>query len=309
MNAESEILRDLDLQIQAMARTESPSELFKALRAAGSLTSPRGAVFLVRQGRIKGWSAFGYDHEAMEANRRFDCGLCEGWLGALASTPDLTAQFRPSGATGPDFGQAPSSEAVGCAVRIQGRAVALIVCERNPNESPWHPETLKTLSTVAQLRLELDLSLRRLQAETPATTTRPSPEPRAATVQTPTQAPPAAEPAVTPPSDLEMETGLAPAPEDPAQGQPEIEAARRFARLVATDIRLYNEEAVVLGRRNGDLEVRLEEPLGRGRETFLRRHEDLGEAGLDLLREAYVQVLAAGDEALIPESVVHEPVA
>jgi len=287
MNPDLEILRDLDLQIQAMARTESPAELFEALRNASILTSPRGSVFLVRQGRIQGWSAFGYDDDSIQAQRRFDSGLGEGWLGALAATTDLTAQFRPANAVGPDFGQPASAEAVGCAVRIQGRAVALVVCERNAGESPWHPETLKTLATVAQLRLQLDLSLRRLQAGKPA--------------RTPVEPEPAAAPA------MEMETGLAPVPEEPRQDAPELEAARRFARLVATDIRLYNEESVVLGRRNGDLVVRLEEHLERGKETFLRRHRDLGAPGLNLLHEAYVQVLAAGDPALIPETVVQQP--
>ena len=88
---------------------------------------------------------------------------------------------------------------------------------------------------------------------------------------------------------------LAPAPGVPQKSESSsVDAARRYARLVATDIRLYNEEAVVLGRRNGDLLKRLEEHLDRGKETFLRRHRDLGPAGLELLHEAYVQVLAGG---------------
>ena len=85
---------------------------------------------------------------------------------------------------------------------------------------------------------------------------------------------------------------------------PELAAAQRFARLVATDIRLYNEEAVVLGRRNRDLAERLGEHLVRGRQTFLRRHGSLGPAGLHILHEAFVQVLAAGDGSLLPSSVL-----
>ena len=50
-------LQDLDHQIQAMSRTESPAELFKVLRDAGRLAAPRGSVFLVRQGKIRGWAA------------------------------------------------------------------------------------------------------------------------------------------------------------------------------------------------------------------------------------------------------------
>jgi hypothetical protein len=76
-------------------------------------------------------------------------------------------------------------------------------------------------------------------------------------------------------------------------------AARRFARLVATDIRLYNEDSVLLGRRHGDLGQRLREQMERGKETFERRFPDLGEDGDRILREAFVQVLAGGDPELL----------
>ena len=68
---------------------------------------------------------------------------------------------------------------------------------------------------------------------------------------------------------------------------------------MATDIRLYNEEAVMLGRRNRDLVHRLGDQLDRGEETFGRRFADLGDEGLGLLRDAYIQVLAAGDPSLL----------
>jgi len=73
-----------------------------------------------------------------------------------------------------------------------------------------------------------------------------------------------------------------------------------YARLVATDIRLYNEEDVILGRRQGDLAERLGEHLDKGEETFMRRHGDLGHEGREILHDAYVQVLAGGDAELIP---------
>ena len=275
-------LQDLDHQIQAMSRTESPAELFKVLRDACRLAAPRGSVFLVRQGKIQGWAAFGYEPEAIDAQRQFSCSLSDGWLGTLATSPEMTSASRSDNETGPDFGQQQAAETVGSVVRIQGKPIAILVAERNADETPWHPEANGLLVTMAQLRLELDLALRKLQG-------------------TKEVAPVEAAPVEATP---EAATEVAPLPEEREQEQPELEAARRYARLVATDIRLYNEEAVVLGRRNGDLDHRLEEHLDRGKETFLRRHPDLGPTGLDLLRDAYVQVLAAGDAKLIPTSVL-----
>ena len=81
---------------------------------------------------------------------------------------------------------------------------------------------------------------------------------------------------------------------------PEHDEARRFARLVATDIRLYNEEAVAHGRVEGDLAVRLGEQMQKGRESFERRFPSLGQEGMSILRDSFVQVLAGGDASLIP---------
>jgi hypothetical protein len=103
----------------------------------------------------------------------------------------------------------------------------------------------------------------------------------------------------------DADTGLRPLDEGLGSPEsPELAAAQRFARLLATDIRLYNEEAVVLGRRNRDLAQRLGEHLSRGKQTFLRRHAALGPAGLHILHEAYVQVLAAGDPSLLPATAL-----
>ena len=84
-----------------------------------------------------------------------------------------------------------------------------------------------------------------------------------------------------------------------ADADPRREEARRYARLVATDIRLYNEEAVVVGRRQRDLARRLGEQFQRGRDAFAQRFPDLGPDGMKLLDDAYVQVLAGGDASLI----------
>ena len=73
---------------------------------------------------------------------------------------------------------------------------------------------------------------------------------------------------------------------------------------MATDIRLYNENAVLLGRRNADLVDRLRDQLTRGKDTFMRRHAGLGAAALSLLHDAFVQVLAGGDDSLIPPSTL-----
>ena len=48
-------------------------------------------------------------------------------------------------------------------------------------------------------------------------------------------------------------------------------AARSFARLLAGEIRLYNEEAVIVGRRRRDLAERLAAPIADAKRRYLER--------------------------------------
>jgi hypothetical protein len=193
----------------------------------------------------------------------------------------------------PDFGQPHASESIAVPVRVGGKSVAVVMAERDADQGPWVPELLKLLANTAQLKLELDLVRRRVRALTVAAR-----EPKETEADAPGERPAAEAP---PAPKEEAPASLAPVPERrPSEpGDARRKEARTYAKLVATDIRLYNEEAVLLGRRHRDLENRLSDQLERGRESFRRRFPDLGQDGLGLLEEAYVQVLAAGDPALL----------
>ncbi len=287
-----ETVATLDRHVQTMAATESVSEVFRVLLEACRDVAPRSAVFLVRQNRVMGWGSVGYSPEVTRQQRTFSTPVGEGWVGQLAASDETVLSARPSTEADPDFGQPTTTEAVGIVVRVKGRPIAVVLAERCLDEFPWAPHAVGTLVTVAQLRLELDLALRKLATETPAVapTQTPAPAPTP-TAQVATPIPEVAEP---------QTTEIAPVAETPAEENPELKAPRRFARLVATDIRLYNEEAVALGRKNGDLVKRLGDQLGRGKEAYLKRHGELGPLALTLLHEAYVQILAGGDATLIP---------
>ena len=288
-------LETLDRRIAELASFVSPSEIFRALLEGTAAGAPRAAMYLLRDGRFKGWSSTGYPSDAAAQHRALTLAPGEGWLGSLALETDMRWRTLSLEDEGPEFGQGSFAEVVGLPVRVGGKAVALIVAERNAGEEPWSPAALSLLCQAARLRLELDLAWRRLKnaAGPPAEVVAPAVE--RAPVPEPAR-PAAPEPPPAPEPSTEMAPWIDTA--EP-QSDPRREEARRFARLVATDIRLYNEEAVVVGRREGDLAVRLQEQIARGRETFARRFPDLGPAGTKLLEEAFVQVLAGGDASLL----------
>lgn len=321
MSRDHATLETLDRKLAELASFLSPGEIFRALLEGTTAGAPRAAVFLLREGRWKGWSSIGYPSAASALQRQLALPAEDGWLSAVAGEEDVRWRSLAPGESAPSFGQGTMAETVGLPVRVGGRAVAVLVGERSGDEEPWSPAALAILCQSARLRLELDLAWRRLKSlagtqggatMTSAAPAAPAPSnavshaaPAVREERRPAMAPaalatPSAPAAIAEPQAAEA-TEIAPwsgVAAGKADTDPRREEARRYARLVATDIRLYNEEAVVVGRRERDLVRRLDEHLKRGRDAFSRRFPDLGADGARLLEDAYVQVLAGGDASL-----------
>lgn len=143
----------------------------------------------------------------------------------------------------------------------------------------------------------------------------PAPKPTAAPAATPAPTnaasqslDPVAEPAiglsstqVAPPADLEGPgwafTGGGETSE--ANSESEHEQAQRLARLLVTEIKLYNEEAVEQGRQDGDVYSRLREDIDRSRQIFEDRIDPAVRAENDYFKQALVRILAGGDPTLL----------
>jgi hypothetical protein len=82
---------------------------------------------------------------------------------------------------------------------------------------------------------------------------------------------------------------LAPPPEDERRDE-----ARRFARLLASEIKLYNEDEVSEGRQRRDLYARLRGDIERGRRLYEERVPADVRSGADYYYEELVAVLAEG---------------
>jgi hypothetical protein len=132
---------------------------------------------------------------------------------------------------------------------------------------------------------------------------------------------------VAPPADVEPQTssfdGLRAAPPLGAAGTPEVrppsgvdgpgwafattrvpvspsdetlhEEARRLARLLVSEIKLYNEEQVEEGRRNRDIYERLKEDIDRSRQMYEERVDPRILRSTDYFYQELVRILASGD--------------
>ena len=79
--------------------------------------------------------------------------------------------------------------------------------------------------------------------------------------------------------------------EDPARA---IEDARRLARLLVSEIKLYNEKKVDEGRAAGDLYERLKDDIERSRQVYDERTPEHIRRENDFFRDELVRILADG---------------
>lgn len=71
--------------------------------------------------------------------------------------------------------------------------------------------------------------------------------------------------------------------------------AKRFARLLVSEIKLYNEGKVDQGRKNHDLYERLKEDIDRSRQMFEERVPDEVRAVSNYFYDELVRILADGN--------------
>ena len=78
--------------------------------------------------------------------------------------------------------------------------------------------------------------------------------------------------------------------------------ARRFARLLVSEIKLYNEQKVSEGRNQGDIYERLREDIDRSRQMYDKRVAPPVAARHDYFHHELVNTLAEGDPAKLGNS-------
>ncbi len=122
----------------------------------------------------------------------------------------------------------------------------------------------------------------------PAAEPSPAPAPQSAPPARPTPSPSSAAIAMPEPS-----RGLG-GPLALSGGDERQEEARRFARLLVSEIKLYNERAVLEGREGGNLYHRLKEDIDRSRQMYDDRIPEDVRASSNFFYEELVRILADG---------------
>jgi hypothetical protein len=295
--------------------------------------SSRAALLVARSGSIGAWKAVGFSAHGGDddAVRQIALPLAEG--GLLARLMTGTAMRLPAAneiSTLLRAARVSDAVAIPMVVRekISGALYADAVLGE---EESFDPDALALLTYLAGLvvdrlaarKLKPAPALRPLEAakrpepagmwmneeaaveELPESVeVEPEPRPAAEPPSAPDARPHAEEspaPAMT--AAISIETPAIPMPE-PARrlggplaasgGDERHEEARRFARLLVSEIKLYNERAVLEGREGGNLYRRLKEDIDRSRQMYDERIPADVRSGTNFFQEELVRILADG---------------
>ena len=261
----------LDAAVTSLQEAGSQAEILRQLLEGGSRFAGRVALFVVKAGAVNGWQGVGFqDNDAIKnLNLNSANGLVaqavERRLLAAGSASDFDGEFLAL-VTPPAEGNCLALPLV-----VKDKVAALIYADAGIVPGGMlDTSALSLLTRVAALWLELS-ALRRSGAS-------PVEEVAAAAV------------AVAPAA-----AAAAPAPvEDELHRK-----AKRFAKLLVEEIKLYNQPRVAEGKHNRDLYQRLREDIEKSRATYQKRYGETPVAAADYFNQELVRVLADNDVSLM----------
>ncbi|MFA5907909.1 MAG: hypothetical protein WC815_03940 [Vicinamibacterales bacterium] len=273
--------------IRGLDGASSLSEVLDALALAAAREAARAAVVVLRADRILGWKMAGFGPRDAQP-KSIDLALTEsGVIGmAVGAARVVTTRDGQSAAAGPGFEKLPADR-MGLAVPVivGGRVVAVVYADgvtmdghERPVPSGW-PEVIEVLARHAGRCLEA-LTTQRAAAGPPRIHTHGATPGSSAHPASP------AAPANPPSAMSQIADGVA-------------DAARRTARLLVSEIRLFHEPAMHEGRREGNLLARLAPQIEKARQAY-NEQVPVGVRGqTDFFQQELIRTLAGGDATLL----------
>lgn len=258
----------------ALDRATSLSAVLETLADSAAHEAPRVAVLIVRGDRLDGWRLVDF---GSVADAPFDLAVSEGGVIADAVRTD-TASTPRAGLAAPAFAALPEGRhAVAVPLCLAGHVVAVVYADEGAVDEG---EVEGDIEWGASLEVIARHAARCLETITALETARFVADQAGWPVRSPSR------------------QGPFTAAESRAEADEE-QAARRYARLLVSEIRLYHELAIAEGRRARDLLSRLGGEIARAQALYEQRVPDAVRRSTDFFRAELVRTLADGDAELL----------
>jgi hypothetical protein len=286
--ASREDLRSADLgaserlidAVRAMDRDRSLTEILDSLASCAGRETARVGLLLWQAGKLRGWRFIGFGPAFDAASTIVIPSEDSGIIAEAIRTGDAISSDTSGALAAPAFAALPGGrEGLAVPVTMNGDVIAVLYADQGtgaeagqrPSSLTW-PDAIEIMARHAARCLEAATAITAIRAltERPATAARPpSPDPASA----------------------------APAAQNDAD-----EMARRYARLLVSEIKLYHEADVVAGRRERDLGTRLGVEIARARSLYDQRVPPSPHDHTDHFHDELVHTLASGDASLLGQT-------
>ena len=295
--------------VDAIARGSGQREILGAVLQGAVSFYSRSAIFIVKDHHLSGWAGLGFDGEGGVSNESFH-GISlkssgDHLLGRALKRQGLVEAGSEGPGTEPigALGSIHPKSSAAVPLIVRGRPVAVLYADSGAGEPARQGQALEIVVRTAGLSLErFGHATARRESPVEMVVSGPDRSPSLAGAIPVSRAA-----APTAPEEAEMHALLGDITATPrragsddglSEEERRVQAdARRFAKLLVSELLLYNEEAVVLGRKNRDLYQRLRAEIDRSRQSFLARVRNRS-GTTQFFEEELVRVLAQGDPAL-----------
>jgi len=259
------------ISLRAIDESSSLTEVLAAAVRGAALESPRAALFVVNGTTLQEWPVDGVP--PVDAGPIRADGREAGFLSEVLRTGETVSMDGTNGHTAPVFaGLSPGRRAIGVPLVLDGRPVAVLYADEGTDGQPlasWL-ETVQILGRHATSVVASLTAVRTAQA-IGFIAGRSGRGGDAVAVAS--------------------GTGSSVDDED-------VQSACRYAKLLVSEIKLYNEGAVRVGRERRDLRSRLGDEIDRARRLYDQRVPQSLPGRDAYFQQELVQTLAEGDQSL-----------
>ena len=277
----------LNAAVSSIQDGNAQPDILRALLDGASKFSGRAALFVIRGGTATGWQARGFDDD--DGIKKFSVETCDGLasravqdrMPAAAAAAEFDSKFISA------VGNPTDGNAVVLPLVVKEKVAALVYADAGTSGGTLDPSALHLLVRSAGQWLEV-LALRKSGGATAT-----EPEREAQPESPPKAAARAAEPPPPPPPPAREEPSI------PAEDQEVHKKAKRFAKLLVDEIKLYNQAKVAEGRQKRDLYDRLKEDIEKSRSTYEKRYGQTPAASGDYFTQEVIRILAENDASLL----------
>jgi len=278
----------LNATISAIQSSTAQAEILKALLDGASKFAPRTALFVVRGTSLVGWQARGLAEDnirglALDGSKGLAARAIQERSRVTAPAADFDSTFIERN------GKPADATAIVFPLVVKDKVAAILYCDsgRDPGRSTDY-SAVEVLTRYSCLWLEL------------AATKKPSAADSAPAAHTSTEAPARAVSSASPTVVARSAVAAQPALESLPREEQELHSkAKRFAKLLVDEIKLYNQAKVAEGKQNRDLYKTLREDIEKSRATYDKRYGGTPVASAKYFDSEVVRILADNDRSLL----------